>query len=45
VLVKPPKEKPFTLDVRRSRLARLPKSYARIAWQSHKKKKEKRKSK
>ena len=45
VLVKPAKGKLFTLDVRRSRLARLSKSYARIAWQSHKKKKKKRESK
>jgi len=41
VLVKPAKGKPFTLDVRRSRLARLSRDYARIAWKSHKKKKRK----
>ncbi len=45
VLVKPAKGKPFTLDVRRSRLARLSKSYARIAWKAQKNKKRNRKSK
>ncbi len=45
VLVKPAKGKAFTLDVRRSRLARISKSYARLARKSQKNKKKKRKSK
>ncbi len=45
VLVKPAKGKPFTLDVRRSRLARLSKSFAHLAWKAKKNKKKKRKSK
>ena len=45
VLVKPPKGKAFTLDVRRSRLARISKSYARLAWKAQKNKKKKRKPK
>lgn len=44
VLVKAAKGKKFTLDVRRTQLARLTDDYARVAWKAYKKRKKTAKS-